>query len=264
MRPEKLYTVGRSAKWRTSRPMVIIVTEASIRSLASAAATRSFRSRLWSIAKVVGPASVAVAAIIISLLSLEDQHQANQATADSNFRQQAELVTFVQQGGGQPHGMIVINNYSEAPVGGAALLTNVILDDNRSFSITIPIGSIPPCSLGRITNPMISNYFGGILFVALSSATSGAVTINSDEFPNNNNYRLTAESMYFTDDNGVYWQHSADGPLATARFPLGSSTSSDAFIIPTGTATSIVAYENGPRSITPSYKQLTNCTQPGG
>jgi hypothetical protein len=70
MRPEKLYTVGRSAKWRTSRPMVIIVTEASIRSLASAAATRSFRSRLWSIAKVVGPASVAVAAIIISLISL--------------------------------------------------------------------------------------------------------------------------------------------------------------------------------------------------
>ena len=102
------------------------------------------------------------------------------------------------------------------------------------------------------------------MFVAFSSATSGAVTTNSDEFPNNNNYRLTAESMYFTDDNGVYWQHSADGPLATARFPLGSSTSSNTFIIPTGTATSIVAYENGPRSITPSYKQLTSCTQPGG
>lgn len=173
MRPEKLYTVGRSAKWRASRPMVIIVTEAPTWSLASAAATRSFRSRLWSIAKVIGPASVAVAAIIISLLSTEDQHQANQATADSNFRQQAELVTFAQQGGGQPDGMIMINNYSEAPVSGAALLANVILDDNRSFSITIPIGSVPPCSLGRITNPMISNYFGGILFVAFSSATSG-------------------------------------------------------------------------------------------
>ena len=48
------------------------------------------------------------------------------------------------------------------------------------------------------------------------------------------------------------------------RDHLAKSAHSNTFIIPTGTATSIVAYENGPRSITPSYKQLTSCTQPGG
>ena len=260
MRPEKLYAVGRSAKWRTSRPVVIVVSEPATSSPANAVAGRSFRSRLWSIAKVAGPSSVAVAAIVISLLTYEDQHQVNQATTNSSLRQQAQLVSFFQpQGSGRPSETILINNYSEAPVSDAAVLANVILNDGRSFSVTVAIGSIPACSLGRVTGSMIQNYFDGITFVLFSSATSGTVTLNSNELPDNN-YRFTAESMYFTDNNGVNWQYPAGGPLETARVPLSDSASSNNLIITTGNASNIIVGENSSKSISPSYEQSTSCT----
>jgi hypothetical protein len=261
VRPEKLYAVGRSAKWRTSRPVIIVVPEPATPSLASAVTPQSFRSRLWSIAKVVGPSAVAVAAIIISLLAYGDQHQADQEAANSNMRQQAQLVSFLQQQGSrQASEIIAINNYSEAPVSGAAFLVNVILNDGRSFSATIPIGSMPACSLGRITGSMIQSYFNGIIFTLWSSATSGTATLNSNEFPNNNNYRVTVVTMYFTDDNGVDWQYSAEDALETARLPLNNSAFSNNLTIATGNADSIIVGESSSESITPSYEQSRNCT----
>ena len=269
MRPEKLYAVGHSAKWLTSRPVIIIpkpdppyvivVPENATSPPANTVTVPSRRSRLWSIAKVIGPSSVAVAAIIISLLTYENQHQANQETASSNLRQQAKLVSFLQQqGNGQSNG-ITVNNYSEAPVSDATLLGKIVFNDGHSFSVSIPLGSIPACSLGRITSSMIANYFNGTTFVHFSSTVAGAVTVDSRDIPHDN-YRLTAESMYFADNNGVDWQYPAGGPLETAK-PLSFFSS----LASLGNAIAEIqgggaAGENISKLPTPSYMQSTTCS----
>lgn len=274
MRPEKLYAVGHSAKWRTSRPVIIIqrpdppnatvVPEHTTSSPANAITALNRRSRLWSIAKVIGPSSVAVAAIIISLLTYENQHQANQETASSSLRQQAERVSFFQQqGNGQSNG-IMVDNYSETPVSDATFLGKIVFNDGHSFSVTIPLGSIPACSLGRITSSMIANYFNGTTFVHFSSSAAGAVTIDSRDIPDNN-YRLTAESMYFTDNNGVDWQYPAGGPLETAKLPLIIASLSDAITALGNAITAeiqggVAAGENSSKLLTPSYVQSTTCS----
>jgi hypothetical protein len=241
--------------------MTIVIPEPATPSPATAVTPRGFWSRLWSTAKVIGPSVVAVTAIVISLLTYEDQHRANQESANSYMRQQAQLVSFFQPvGSRQDSGTIMINNYSEAPVSDVAFLANVILDDGRSFSTTIPIGSIPACSHGSITGSMIQNYFDGITFTLWSSATSGSATLSSNEFPNDNNYRLTVATMYFTDNDGVDWQYSTGEALETARLPLNNSVLSNDVTIATGNADSIIVGGSSSEPITPSYGQSTSCT----
>lgn len=161
-------------------------------------------SRLWSIAKVIGPSTVAVAALIISLLTYEDQHQTDVATATSNLRQQAELITFFQS---QVTGAVQINNYSNEPASYAELITHVDVG-GKTYPISMGIGPIPACSMGTIASSELSYWQS-----TLSLSGGGTGFENAEAGP------VIIVSMYFTDNNGNNWQYLADGPLEASSPP---------------------------------------------
>jgi hypothetical protein len=158
----------------------------------------------------------------------------------------------------------MVDNYSEDPVSNVALVGKITFTDGRSFPVTILLGEVPTCSIGRITDSMIANYFKGTAFIqfsslsSLSSATPGTVAAGGSRDIPNNNYRFAAESLYFTDNSGIDWQYPAGGPLETAKLPLSNPASIGIFVI-------ITPFENGAtkaenKDLTPSYGQVTSCT----
>jgi hypothetical protein len=202
--------------------------------------TQIFWSRLWSIAKVVGPSSVAVIALIISLLTYEDQHHVDESAAVSNLRQQAQLITFFQS---EYDGSVQIDNFSNSPVSNAELVTSVSFG-KESYAVSIQIGAIPACSTGVLTasaleywrNHLQDNPSGP------SADESGPVTISS---------------MYFTDDDGNNWQYLTGGPLrASSRPPsLGPHMIEIVPAPPDGGK-----YENV-AALLPAYNQREACPQ---
>lgn len=127
-------------------------------------------SRLWSTAKVVGPALVAIAALVISLATYvnqrsanEDAHQLYEATVISQERQEAEQVSFLQGRGLSPRQTfqysdrtVAINNSSNTPIYTVAFGVDInlgaasIADTEHSLSVNLYLGSIPACSVGTV------------------------------------------------------------------------------------------------------------------
>jgi hypothetical protein len=217
MKPEKLYTVGRSAARRAGRPVIIgpkpeppdvvVVSAPVAQPPVNSSAVRNVRSRLWSVATVVGPATVAIAALVISLLNYEDQHQVDEAAVAASQRHQAGLVSFIlQQGNGPSNETVLINNSSDNPVNDVQLASNVAFEDGRSYLLEINLGAIPACSVGRVTSSMIADYLRAALFPYMQNKNTQYEEIDG-------NYQFTVASMLFTDSNGIAWKYPEGGPV---------------------------------------------------
>ena len=256
MRPERFYTVGRSAGRRTDRPIIIIPKlepptiivppTPAAPSQASSSRIRNFWSRFWSIAKIFGPAIVAVIALVVSFLAYTDQHKANEAAAISNQRHQAELVSFVQQSGTSTNTTtILIDNNSESPVENAQLNTDFVSSKAKNaFHVNVHLGAIPACSIGHITGSMIvdyiENYIGLNTFSSIPDVPAKQLA---------NTYQFIVSSMYFTDSNGATWQYSESNPLES--IPL---------LALIGSITSIASDEFSRFPFQISYQQAGSCS----
>lgn len=166
MRPEKRYAVGsskgRTAPWTRVPPTVVV--QVPPETIERVKRQPSLWLRLWTLAKVIGPALVAVAALVISLFSYsnehaayEDQYAANQrqhranlaATAASEQRQ-AELISFWQVGTGHSW-RLTIENRSAEPI--SAIFTAYPSDavESESFpglpKLYLTVHLVPPCSI---------------------------------------------------------------------------------------------------------------------
>jgi hypothetical protein len=265
MKPNRFYTAGRSIKSRDGRPVVIIqesrssahdVTPTSVPSLREAlAASKKAWAALWSILKVVGPAIMASTALVISLLSYEDQHGAYQANATANLRHQAEQVSFVQQSTDQQSSeSILIDNSSNNPVSNVTFVISLTYPDERTYSMEVYLAAMPACSIGRVTNSMMAAYLHYIEFKYIDFKTIAPELLSW-------NHEFTVTSMYFTDNNGAAWRYSEDNalkrisgyPSSVIRFPY----------LPTNNVT--IATLDGmsispPLLPPPSYVEASSCS----
>jgi hypothetical protein len=203
----------------------------------------SFTARLWYIAKTLGPAIVAVAALVISLAALLNQRTANnvqreadQAAAAANQRQWAERVSFIEsskQAG--PYVTVEVQNSSTSPVTNVALTVDAFAaagpaGRNAFFHVTLLIGNIPACSTG------------------LPDVTAKLLAIAGKELgvklkPNRIGYQISA--MYFTDRNGVIWDDQSSGLLGRIT-PIEMFNQTD---------------QSGPDDVlTPNYKTASGCS----
>jgi len=157
-------------------------------------------SRIWSFAKVAGPALVAVAALAISLATYEDQHQANVDTASANLKRNAEDVSFSQEfkTPGQP--IITVDNYSGSVISDAWMKgVETISTKIGNFSLApleFALGNIPACSTDTVN--------------VLSYLRSGSAS---------RNVQFQIEEMIFKDSNGTGWTVQSDGSLALNQNP---------------------------------------------
>ena len=95
MRPEKRYAVGNS-KGRTAGPWPrappTVVVQVPPETIERVKRQPSIWLRLWTLAKIIGPALVAVAALVISLFSYSNEHATYEDQYTANQRQhQASL-----------------------------------------------------------------------------------------------------------------------------------------------------------------------------
>jgi hypothetical protein len=206
--------------------------------------TRVFWSRLWAIAKVLGPSAVAITALIISLLSYKDQHKADEAVAAASLRQQAELVNFFQS---EYNGAVQIDNYSDEPVTKAELMTDVTFG-RKTYALSIGIGSMPACSTGSIKASALEEWQSSLL---LSLPNGGSQRASKGP--------VLVSSMLFTDNNGNNWRYLAGGPLETSvpsHDPYGPSLVEAIQETPDKNM-----YDQGLITIFPSYNQKGPCAQ---
>lgn len=100
-------------------------------------------SRYWSIAKVVGPALVSVAALTISLVTYLDQHAANSAASISALEQNPARVSYVLGYVTSLHHIAVtVTNDSTS----AMVLLNIDGEIWPSTAFTLSVGDLPPCT----------------------------------------------------------------------------------------------------------------------
>lgn len=163
MRPERLYTAGsrsrRARSWPKSPPVTVIA-HLPPELVRQTEQRPSARARVWTTAKTIGPALVAVTALIISLFSYEDQHGANQrqeqadsASVASREQQQAALISFWQTGSGQSW-TLTAENRSADPVSAIfkVVLLEVTADNREALNFDLSLRNIPPCSIA-VTHP---------------------------------------------------------------------------------------------------------------
>lgn len=203
---ERLLKIPRSAR---TIQLVINIPESSAKAppvLAPAKVTRW--GRIWTFLKVAGPASVATAALIISLLSLRAQNSANQAAVTAAQEQDAGKVSFLDNGIPSP-GSVMIENLSHSPTYDATLLATVyiplktpISNGYVGISMAFSLNDIPACSSG------IAN----LIPVATKAAQSlGLFKPSPGHSISASN--MLVQSMYFADANGLDWDYSSVGKL---------------------------------------------------
>ena len=182
-------------------------------------------ARTWAVLKVAGPASVATAAIIISILSFQeqssagrDQKLANAAAVGSIERRDAEQVSFRQNYSQRPPFYpLFVENFGTTPVYSVAFQVQVAVGTGRGKntritgikSFVIYVGQIPACSTGTI------NIVPGVMNILRSMSIPKAFQIQANSLFNIN-------SMYFADSNGLTWQYFTFGDLqqvASASVP---------------------------------------------
>lgn len=172
--------------------------------------------RLWSIAKVAGPAIVAVTALAISLATYENQQSANneqhavdQAAAIANRQHDADQVSISQQFIPQPPWTTVtVQNYSTNIVAGVEITVESAAPSHtrgRYVERTLTLGTqpIPACSVGVVNAvPVVDT---------IMSHIKGAyhLPVNAPPFG--------VDGMNFTDRYGTAWSVQSDGFLEQIR-----------------------------------------------
>jgi hypothetical protein len=167
-------------------------------------------ARVWTVLKVAGPAIVSIAAIVISILSLQGQaaanrgtqdanaaaRQANAAAAAANQRRNAEQVSFLQTALPQsPFASMLVENHATTPVyevtvqAEATVFTSLtggpkgikgyiaaLIGGNTYLrkEFTFYLGDMPACSLGTVTNLVTAATAAMLDNTKLAAAVIGA------------------------------------------------------------------------------------------
>jgi hypothetical protein len=184
------------------------------------------RARIWAVLKVAGPSSVAIAAIIISILSLQgqraatrEQQRADAAAAAARERHEAQQVSFLQVHIPEPpYNSLRVENFGVNPVYDVTFQVNAFSARSvRSSSFlartfTVWLGNIPSCSSGTID--MTAAVLAGLhkmtgLSLGLLRARIFAAEVNW---------------MAFADSNGGDWQYTGNGEPLQRLESLSDST----------------------------------------
>lgn len=194
-------------------------------------------ARVWAVLKLAGPAAVATAAIIISILSLLGQstanrdlqqtnaetRQANAAAATVRQRQIAQQVSYLQSAlPYQPFTSLQVENFANTPVYNVTFQVEATISTGRigvkydskdyfaalvggkgymTKVFTLWLGNIPACSLGTI------NIVSSATAVMLKKTGLTAGQIKGIPIA------VSATSMSFADSNGFAWRYSGIGNL---------------------------------------------------
>jgi hypothetical protein len=164
-------------------------------------------SRIWSVAKVGGPAVISVAALLISLLTYTDQHEMDQSAAAATLRHDAEQISFTSQvtPGPPPSTTVTIVNSSTSLISFASILVHAADIDPADHVtrpllkiFTLELDQLPPCSTGAVD---ANSVLAKLMKVPQSSA---------------DHITYTAESMTFMDRYGQIWTTLNTGVLEPA------------------------------------------------
>jgi len=182
-------------------------------------------ARIWDVLKVAGPSSVSVAAIIISILSLQDQRTATSeqrlahaAAAAAKQRLLAQQVSFLQVPIRQrPYNLLRVENFAVNPVYDVTFEVNAFSARSAKSSFiartfALWLGTIPACSSSTIN--MAQALMAGMhkvtgLSLRLLQARLFGVQINW---------------MSFADSNGYDWQYAGNGVPLQHLVNLPAST----------------------------------------
>lgn len=213
MKLERLLKVPRSAR---TVQLVINVPESPVQSSTAAVRPKpTYWARIWTFLKVAGPAFVAATALIISVLSLREQSSVDQAAATAGQRQNAERVSFLDNGISSP-GSVLIENLSPNPIYNDVLSTAILHVFQHvpnggpiGIGVAISLGDIPPCSSGIVN--LISIETKALQSLFLTWNPSG-LRIPTPKIQISGN-EIFVQSMSFADSNGLDWQDSSAGGL---------------------------------------------------
>lgn len=163
--------------------------------------TYSLQAQLWSLAKVVGPAFVAVVALIISLLSYTDQHETDQVAQQAQSLADARLVSawFTVDSNA-----VMIQNRSPDPIYNVAIWLGRTPTSIKLASLYL--GEFPPCTVTSVTIQDIYDLLGKYI---------GPTSVGN------------VYGIAFTDSNNANWLRTMTGDvLKKDTFtPLGNSIS---------------------------------------
>jgi hypothetical protein len=170
-------------------------------------------ARIWAVLKVAGPSSVAIAAIVISILSLQgqgtatsEQQRVDAAAAAARQRHEAQQVSFLQVHIPQPpYNSLRVENFAVNPVYNVTFQVNAFSARSVRSSkflartFTVLLGDIPACSSSTIS--MTAAALAGLhkltgLSLRLLRARIFAIEVNW---------------MSFADSNGDNWQYTGNG-----------------------------------------------------
>ncbi len=166
--------------------------------------TVSLPAKIWSIAKIVGPALISVAAIIISLVTFLDQRAANsdqrlaQGAIQAQLKEQwADRVSFLLLRKTQPpYFAVQVQNSSASPMTDVFFIVGILSGisvDGELPTLLFSGPDLPSCSIGTVN---------------ISAAETLATARNSKVTP-----MLTVRMMYFRDRDGLYWKYDLTGVL---------------------------------------------------
>ena len=212
-------------------------------------------ARVWAVLKVAGPAIVSIAAIVISILSLQGQaaanrgmqeanaaaRQANAAAAAASQRRNAEQVSFLTTALPQsPFTSMLVANHATTPVyevtvqAEATVFTSLtggpkgnkgyiaaLIGGNAYLrkEFTFYLGDMPACSLGTVTNLVTAATAAMLDNTKLAAGVIGA-----------NPVAVTVMSMSFTDSSGTAWQYSGLGGLQKLEYLPANTHYPDAYL----------------------------------
>src|SRR5260221_8167420 len=208
----------------------------------------------WAVLKVAGPATVATAAIIISILSLQEQgsanrdlqqasvaaNQANAAAAAARERQNAERVSFLQNALPRPpFTYLLVENLATSPVYDVTFQLEAIVSTSHAGTkggtkgyiaglvggkgyvtkaFTLWLGSIPACSSGTV------NIAPAATAVMLKKTGITAAQIEASPIA------VIADWMSFADSNSVAWRYSGVGDLQKLEYLPANTNLPDGYL----------------------------------
>jgi hypothetical protein len=192
-------------------------------------------ARAWAVLKVAGPATVATAAIIISILSLQRQGSANRDLQEANAitqqensaagatrqRQDAEKVSFLQNAlPPPPFTFLLVENLCITPIYNvtfqveASILIGLTVGANgrlkytgfESKTFTFWLGNIPACSSGTAS----------VVPAVVATLMKNKVKLTALQITGE--IGIITDWMSFADSNGVAWRYSGIGGLQQLQY----------------------------------------------
>jgi uncharacterized protein with NAD-binding domain and iron-sulfur cluster len=116
------------------------------------------RGRFWPVTAVAAPIIVSIAALIVAVLSFQDQHSADVAAATANEQADANLVSYWAPNSNA----IVVQNLGQDPVydvtltfGEFATTANAPVQEITNDDYSARVGTLPPCKVATINTKML-------------------------------------------------------------------------------------------------------------